>query len=164
MILPGGGCRLQTCRGLAAQWFDFTLRTFIRGLNVSGLVLFVSIIQRLGLSGLFIGEIRAALIKLVDILVYRLAENYYVRISALLLFKKCKSFYHDAFLFHLGFNRVWQRHPYNVETLLLYVEQPMLKCVKCVKNMIQINQVVIEKSCYTTIQWVMATRFCFSNI
>ena len=28
MILPGGGCRLQTCRGLAAQWFDSTLRTF----------------------------------------------------------------------------------------------------------------------------------------
>ena len=27
MILPGGGCRLQTCRGLAAQWFDSTLRT-----------------------------------------------------------------------------------------------------------------------------------------
>ena len=27
MIPPGGGCRLQTCRGLAAQWFDSTLRT-----------------------------------------------------------------------------------------------------------------------------------------
>jgi len=27
MTLPGGGCRLQTCRGLAAQWFDSTLRT-----------------------------------------------------------------------------------------------------------------------------------------
>ena len=29
MILPGGGCRLQTCRGLAAQWFDSTLRTSV---------------------------------------------------------------------------------------------------------------------------------------
>jgi hypothetical protein len=27
MILPGGGCRLQTCRDLVAQWFDSTLRT-----------------------------------------------------------------------------------------------------------------------------------------
>jgi len=27
MILPGGGCRLQPCRVLAAQWFDSTLRT-----------------------------------------------------------------------------------------------------------------------------------------
>ena len=27
MILLGSGCRLQTCRGLAAQWFDSTLRT-----------------------------------------------------------------------------------------------------------------------------------------
>ena len=29
MTLPGGGCRLQTCRGLAAQWFDSTLRTLL---------------------------------------------------------------------------------------------------------------------------------------
>ena len=29
MILPGGGSRLQTLGGLAAQWFDSTLRTFI---------------------------------------------------------------------------------------------------------------------------------------
>ena len=31
--LPGGGCRLQTCRGLAAQWFDSTLRTLDGTLN-----------------------------------------------------------------------------------------------------------------------------------
>jgi len=29
MILLGSGCRLQTCRGLAAQWFNSTLRTKI---------------------------------------------------------------------------------------------------------------------------------------
>jgi len=28
MILPGGGSRLQTLGGLAAQWFDSTLRTY----------------------------------------------------------------------------------------------------------------------------------------
>lgn len=31
MILPGGGCRLQTCSGLTAELFNSTLRT----LNVS---------------------------------------------------------------------------------------------------------------------------------
>ena len=30
MTLPGGGCRLQTCRGLAAQLFDSALCTFIQ--------------------------------------------------------------------------------------------------------------------------------------
>ena len=29
MILPGGECRLQTCRGLATQLFDSTLRTIL---------------------------------------------------------------------------------------------------------------------------------------
>ena len=33
MILPGGECRLQTCRGLASQWFDSTLRTLDGTLN-----------------------------------------------------------------------------------------------------------------------------------
>ena len=28
MILPGGECRLQTCRGLTAQLFNSTLRTY----------------------------------------------------------------------------------------------------------------------------------------
>ncbi len=36
MILPGGGCRLQTCRGLAAQWSDSTLRTFSVAFSVAG--------------------------------------------------------------------------------------------------------------------------------
>ena len=30
MTLPGGGLRLQTLGGLAAQLFDSTLRTFVR--------------------------------------------------------------------------------------------------------------------------------------
>jgi hypothetical protein len=41
MILPGGECRLQTCRGLATQLFDSTLRTIFALARFIGVDLFL---------------------------------------------------------------------------------------------------------------------------